>query len=219
MILRKNKKGFTPTPKYSACKREDGWRKTQEANNFNAQSMRLRAKGFTFVELLIAILIFSLMMIAVAGIFSSSFGGYRSARIIQKDLEDAQFVMNQMAKILRSSSIISSSGNSQLTVYDYSTQKCYNYKFEENKIKASSYAEDIKGKKIENFCASGFSNFNSLAAFFVQGKFYPISSDKTSGRLGKVTISMKICSNFDCTGDKVNIQSSVSLRDYYNAGI
>lgn len=185
---------------------------------------RVGRQGFTFIELIIAIFIFSLMMLAVAGIFSSSFGGYRNARIIQKDLEDAQFILNQMAKTLRTSSLIFPSGTaqgSQVKIYDYATQKCYNYIFEDTKIKVSSYAENIEGKEIADFCANAFPAANSLAAFFVQGQFFSTSSDKASGseKMGKITISMEICSNSGCTADKAAVQTTVSLRDYYNAGI
>ncbi|PJA87728.1 MAG: hypothetical protein CO140_02745, partial [Candidatus Moranbacteria bacterium CG_4_9_14_3_um_filter_40_7] len=118
MNLEKNKKampvgrqGFAPAPECSVCRSallnsaqrvgkaaeyENGWLKVRKTSAL--------AKGFTLIEMMIAIFIFSLMMIAVTEIFSSSFGGYGNARNIQKDLEDAQFVMGQIAKTLRTSS-------------------------------------------------------------------------------------------------------------------
>lgn len=183
-------------------------------------NFKKKQKGFSFAEIIIAVFIFALMMVAVTGIFSSSIGGYRTARIVQKNLEDAQFIMNQMAKILRTSSVVSSSSDN-IIIYDYSSDSCYNYKFEENKIKVSSYPESISGKEIEDFCTNNFTIFSALTDSFVQGKFFAIKSDKISGneKLGKVTVSMRICLNSSCTTGRVNIQTSVSLRDYYNAGI
>jgi prepilin-type N-terminal cleavage/methylation domain-containing protein len=184
-------------------------------------------KGFTFIELMIAVFIFALMMLAVTGIFSSSIGGYQKAKNVQKNLEDAQFIMNQMMKILRTSSIISFSA-SDIKVYDYSSNKCYAYKFfpgQSGGIKVGSASVPLGNKEPLEYCSSSFSpNFSSMAAFYVEsGSFYAIPSNPGSGAngvLGKVTIALSICQNSSsCERDQVRIQSSVSLKDYYNAGI
>lgn len=191
-------------------------------------------KGFSFIEIIIAIFIFSLMMISVAGIFSNSFGGYRSARVIQKDLEDAQFIMNQMAKILRTSSI-SNPGSlpaSSIIVFDYSQNKCFKYqRTSDKKISIGSVDPPLvetppSSARIEfekdtaAWCKDKSFSLEPMAAFHIENTapFYVISS--SDGELGKVTISLSICQNASsCSKDQINIQSSVSLRDYYKAGI
>ncbi|MBU2028496.1 prepilin-type N-terminal cleavage/methylation domain-containing protein [Patescibacteria group bacterium] len=185
-------------------------------------NFKRKQKGFTFIELMIAVFIFALMMITITEIFSSSISGYQKAKITQKNLEDAQFIMNQMAKTLRTSSVISNS-TSSIKVYDYSTGKCYNYKFEGNTVKVGSYAEDIEGEELSAVCSNNFS-LSLMAAFYVEsGVFDTIPSDPgdgSDGVLGKVTVAMSICQiSSSCERDRIRIQSSVSLRDYYNAGI
>lgn len=196
-----------------------------------------KVNGFTFIEIIIAVFIFALMMMAVAGIFSSSIGGYQKARAVQKNLEDAQFVMNQIAKILRTSSIaddsfLDSIVSDSIVVFDYSQGKCFRYTFDGNKIKfGKREAPVLAGEEKELFekdpiawCNSNKPNAPTpMADLNVTGKFKITKSkpsiDNENGVLGKVTISMKVCSNVGCTADKADIQTSVSLRDYYNAGI
>jgi len=198
-------------------------------------------KGFTFVELIIAIFIFSLMMISVTRIFSSSISGYQKARAVQKNLEDAQFVMNQIAKILRTSSVARNPDVKSIVVFDYSQGKCFKYAFRNNKINFGkkeapdppdppsdppSPAREIFEKDPITWCRDNEPasiDLTPMAALDVTiGRFNTIESfpgDGTDSVLGKVTISMSICSNPGCTSDKTNIQTTVSLRDYYNAGI
>ena len=195
-----------------------------------------KQKGFTFIEIIIAVFIFALMMMAVAGIFSSSIGGYQKARAVQKNLEDAQFIMNQIAKILRTSSVADNPANGKsIVVFDYSQGKCFKYAFTGNKIEfGKTDAPVVAGEEKELFekdpiawCGSKtFGALNPMAALNVTGKFKATESKPGNGIdifgvLGKVTISMEVCSNINCTAnkDKANIQTSVSLRDYYQAGI
>jgi len=74
--------------------------------------------GFTLVEIIMVVSIISIIMVSLAGIFSSSIRGYRAAKATQRDLEDTQFIMNQMVKILRTSSVAESDAKS-ITVFDY----------------------------------------------------------------------------------------------------
>ena len=192
-------------------------------------------KGFTFVELIIAIFIFSLMMISVTRIFSSSISGYQKARAVQKNLEDAQFVMNQIAKILRTSSVARNPDVKSIVVFDYSQGKCFKYMFDDiNKkikfgktdappINPPSPARESFEKDPIIWCGGNIPTILApMAALDVTGKFNATKSKPGTGEdgvLGKVTISMEICSNAGCTADKADIQTSVSLRDYYKAGI
>ncbi len=193
-------------------------------------NIKKKQRGFTFIEIIIAVFIFALMMLAVSGIFSGSIGGYRTARITQKNLEDAQFIMNQMAKILRTSSVQENPSASSLIVYDYSQSKCFKYAIQSGNISVGSKnppptepkeARAEFEKDTAAWCKNQSFSLNPMAAFYVENTipFRAISS-KSSGEMGKVTISLSICQNaYSCAKDRVRIQSSVSLRDYYKAGI
>jgi len=186
-----------------------------------------KKKGFTLVEIIIAVSIFSMVMISLAGIFSSSIKGYRIAKATQKDLEDAQFIINQMVKILRTSSVDFGSTSSELKIYDYSLSRCYRYRFEGNKIQISFIPDSLPADTPNpigwcNDNEGNFSAYKDMANFYVkEGHFFSIYSRKDTGneKLGKVTVSMELCQDSECLEDRIRIQSSASLRDYYNAGI
>jgi prepilin-type N-terminal cleavage/methylation domain-containing protein len=185
-------------------------------------------RGFSLLEVLAAMFIFVLIMMAVSMSFSSLFGGYSSAKSIQKDLENAQYSMNLMAKSLRTSSVINSCASSpcnitDITVYNYSklSGKCERYVFTGGKIRhgyaTNAEIDSDKTKCLSTTVANGLltdltSNNISNAVFSV------VPSNDTAGSevLGKVTISMKISG---ARNDVAKIQTSVSLRSYEEAGL
>lgn len=178
-------------------------------------------KGFSFIEVIVATFIFSLVMIAISMTFSSLFGGYKGAKIIQKNLENAQYAMNLMAKSLRTSSINSDGTLSDIIAYDYSQSKCIHYRFNNSVLELSSKDlssqlgyEDFTQEQKLSWCfdnnGSG-SDFSSMTSGYVAGKFFAIKS--ATKVVGKVTISMKVCSDSTCKSSAI-LQSTVSLRDY-----
>ncbi len=65
-----------------------------------------KRKGFTLIEMMISIFIFAIIMTSVASIFAKQVSVYKKARIIESDLENAQFALNYVSKTLRTSSVI-----------------------------------------------------------------------------------------------------------------
>jgi prepilin-type N-terminal cleavage/methylation domain-containing protein len=192
-------------------------------NNKKGMNLKKNKKGFTLIELLIAVGISSLIMISIAGIFSNSIGGYRKARDVQRNMEDAQFIMNQIAKVFRMSCVISTNpSGSEVLLYDHSQDKCFQYEFSGDKIKTASHSLLPSGE-----CpASGdFPAAQDMANLFVkEGRFTVVASEEPEapavGLVGKITMSMTICPDSNCLGDQTRIQTSVSLRDwlYYRPG-
>ena len=193
-------------------------------------------QGFSLVELMVAIFVFSVIMTAVVGVFARTASSFKRAKDIQKNLEDAQYAMNLMAKTIRTSSIVKcdedicvSSGETyaSIRIMDYSQDKCIGYKIDSaSKKLQSSISNDIyttEPARIKNaidWCndlgAGDFSAFSDMASGYIaSGNFYVIPS--ASGTAGRVTISMEICATADCAGtekDKARIQTTVSLRNY-----
>ena len=62
-----------------------------------------KERGFSFLEIMVSVFIFSLMMTTISITFSNLFKNYRNSRAIQTNLENAQFIINSMAKSLRTS--------------------------------------------------------------------------------------------------------------------
>lgn len=193
-----------------------------------AKKIRLNPvrRGMSFVEVIIAIFIFSVVMFAVMTIFTSSFGGYKKADNMAKNIENAQFAMNSMAKSLRTSKVISIASSSAVTAYDFSENTCKRYTFNGSQILAASYGATFAN---DPDCILGtFSQATPISAQYVQGSFLGSASvppvpDVSAGTMGKVTIRMKVCSDPGCAAggknDSVTIQTTVSLRDYSTVGL
>lgn len=182
-----------------------------------------KQKAFSLVEVVVASFVFAVVMVGVAGAFSSSFFSYKNGKKIQQDLEQAQFVMSLMAKMIRTSSVIApaSAGNvTDLKVYDYSQGKCMEYKFNSatNELEMGSATPTDSNNPLTTCPAITTTvittkNLNNV-------NFY--ASPSTTGSVGKVTISMEICSTSGCLGsnnDRVRLQTTVSLRDFEEVGI
>lgn len=176
-----------------------------------------KEKGFSLLEVVVAVFIFSLIMVFTASVFGRAFQGYRTAKVIQKDLENAQYAMNLVAKTIRTSKIIVPPATSTvlaIRVYDYSqlSNKCIEYKFENNKLKSG--ASNIADTD-ETLCISTTSIVPSdMTTGTIAGSFSAVPSSPTV--TGKVTISMKVCPSSPCPGnpkDEARIQTTVSLRN------
>lgn len=189
-------------------------------------------KGTSFIEIIIAVFIFSLLMTVVSMIFLSIFSGYKNAKVIQADLENAQYAINLMSKSLRTSSIVSCDGNSSCSpnssysgvrIYDYSQRKCISYVFRNNTIEHSSASAPANSVDPKTWCLNySLPSYNKLISNNnTRGLFYATQSVSGSG-VGRITISTEICATTNCSGsekDKVRIQSTVSLRDYGEIGL
>lgn len=185
-------------------------------------------KGFTLIEMLMAIFIFALMVSAASGIFIKMVQSYRCSKVVQKDLENAQYAMNLMMKTLRTSSIVNcSSGfpncpgtSAWIRVYDYSRDECRMYSFNDNRLE-----ERVPDPPIvitdPSDCSGGIYGGSALSKSLttgnVSGSFNTTVSSNVPGSevMGKVTVSVTVSSG----GNTTHIQSSVSLRDYPAAGI
>ena len=185
-------------------------------------------KGFSLVEILVAVGVFSIIIIAVVYVFGRSSLSFKSSRYIQRDLESAQFALNLMAKSLRTSSVISPTGmnqsNTTIRIFDYSQSRCIQYQFLNNALQTRSAALPAGMSNPVLWCdtaampawseMAGSSSGNA----YLSGNFFTTNSNPPSSpRVGKVTVSLRICSTPSCAGspnDQVRIQSTVSLRDY-----
>lgn len=187
-------------------------------------------RGFTLIEVVVSVFVFLVIMMSVSQTFTTAFHGYSLAKTAQKELETAQFAVNTMAKILRDSSIVSSSG-SQTTVrfYEHAQGKCFEYK-----INATNNTIEMKSDSVSgtapmgeqpdvwktNQCGSmSFSSGYVVVASSVHdGNFQVVPSDgaSTPKVLGKITISLVIGEDVD---HLARMQTTVSLRDYGVIGL
>lgn len=110
-----------------------------------------KQKGFTLIELMISIFIFMIIVSIIIEIFGKQVVTSRYARILQRNIEDAEFAMNYVAKTLRTSNlpineylgddvnavVVDQDAGTIYTdvlyAYDYSQKTCFKFSFEEFK--------------------------------------------------------------------------------------
>ncbi len=89
-----------------------------------------KKKGFTLVETLVAMLLFTLIVVMVSGVFMTFLKNYAIVRNVQRSTESAQFAMNLMAKTIRTSQVanlVQVAGATQLDLFDFSQNVCLRY--------------------------------------------------------------------------------------------
>ncbi len=62
--------------------------------------------GFTLVEMMVSIFIFMIIMVAIVGVFARQINAQKKARIMEGNLENAQFALNYISKTLRTAIIV-----------------------------------------------------------------------------------------------------------------
>ena len=203
--------------------------------NFSNQ----KKKGFTIIEVVTAMAIFTMMIVAFSSAFASSFFGYRNSMLIQKDLEEAQYAANLMAKSLRTSSIIgcgngntpgscdSSTKYTLVRVYDYSQGLCIDYKIN-NGIIENDYVSLNSREDCANQGSMSGAPLTSNKVFLTGNSSFYVSPSTTGSpaKVGRVTIFFELCPAKSGGGacasnsnEQTRIQTSVSLRDYTVTGI
>ncbi len=171
-------------------------------------------RGFTLVEVLVATFVFVIAMSAVSHIFVSAFSAYREEKIVEDNLENAQFIMNTMAKELRGSSIVSPSTDTNvIKFYNYGLKTCFIYNI-------NSSGSLMKGTQ-EN--TADTSSCNSAGVFPSTPVLTGVSGSSFSTfpsqlkTVGKVTILLKIGGSSG--SHPALVQTTVSLRDYEVSGL
>ncbi|HRY82360.1 MAG TPA: prepilin-type N-terminal cleavage/methylation domain-containing protein [Candidatus Moranbacteria bacterium] len=163
-------------------------------------------KGFSLLEMLISIFIFSLIIITSVSIFAASASARQKSRKIQKNMEDARTALDLMAKNMRMSTELNTSNGTDedTTIYmNNSSQGCISYKFESNKLQIG-----YTGGSSDCSNALLYPSYNDIMESDVSGKFYVKTTLITEGskRVGRATISLTV--------DGINLETSVSFRDY-----
>jgi prepilin-type N-terminal cleavage/methylation domain-containing protein len=180
------------------------------------ETTSLKSKGFTLLELLISVGILSLLMLTTSTIFVRSFSSYQSTKELENSITDAQFLMNLLAKELRTSTVVSPSSSgttSSITFFEYSKSQCIQYRFSGERLEvARANAPDVSS------CSSGsVGSFSPVGLSSISGSFTVVPS-RPSGpqRVGQVTMSMSVDAGDAGT---VDIQTTTSLRDYGYVGL
>ncbi len=179
------------------------------------------SKGFSLLEVLLAVFIFSLIMVGVTTYFVGITRTNQNTLRLQRNLEDVRFAMNRVAKILRTATVvipISDSMVSTVRAYDYSQEKCIEYAFVETAMRESVSGDIVLPDGTEKTKCESAANFSSGDIVSVangatlSGKFSVVPSSAVTGseHAGRVTINATITRQ----NTSSTIQTTVSLRNY-----
>lgn len=191
------------------------------------QRHRRTLKGYTFVELVVAIAMFSIIMLAVMQVFATTFLGYKETKKLQRNLETAQFAINTMAKELRTSSVLSGSSSPlNIRFIDYSQNggrgTCILYQVNSGQLE--KWARDmgnsdpnVNRTDCRDSVSFGAGDHRGILVKSIQASRASVVPSRDSGpkRVGKVTISLKVGPE----GYNETLQTTVSLRDFNYVGI
>lgn len=179
--------------------------------NKNKKNIK-KKKGFSLVETLIALLVFSFIIVMLMGSFSSLLKNYANVKKTQRGMESAQYVINLMAKTIRSSVInptFPSTAQSQIIMFDNSRSLCVVYKYEAGVLQVASGGA---GTDITTCVASQPTSFtpltasNELSGFSFSGVPTDIT-DPANPVFGKISIMADVYG-----GNASKMQTTVSLR-------
>ena len=174
--------------------------------------------------MLVSVALFALIIISMSQMFGAFVRNYQSSRDIQKNLEDAQQLIDTMSKLIRSSTLVSPTSSGVVSTIRFfeasqsGSNNCIVYWFDgsngSNMLKTNaapaSDANACASATISMGSGSGSNVINTNNSASVTGNFYV-----GGGTIKTVTISAnlqqgQVTSNGIVT---VPIQSTVSLRD------
>jgi prepilin-type N-terminal cleavage/methylation domain-containing protein len=170
-------------------------------------------KGFSLMEMLITVFIFSLITVTAIAAFTRVFTAREKIRQAQLNLENVRSAMELMAKTMRMSSNLSGTNpatGSYQSIYLYNTSlNCISYRFNGGQLQQASASGAVA---VPSDCdSSKFNNgdYSPMTDINVTGSFYVVKTDIISNPkvIGKATISVTV-------DNKDHLQTSVSFRDY-----
>ena len=174
-------------------------------------------QGFTLTEVLVSMFVFTIMMTSVSQIFSTTFLGYKNIRAVQRDIDNAQYSLNIIAKELRTSTMTNPTtgtlvNRTDIQFFDHSQNRCLRYRISGGSLQvASAAAADMSACS-----ALTLSSFTTITTGVITGSFRVTPSTASPLRVGKVTLSLDISEG---STHHARIQTSVSLRDFGTIGL
>jgi prepilin-type N-terminal cleavage/methylation domain-containing protein len=183
-----------------------------------------RQKGFTLIEVVVAMAAFTIIILGVMQIMAQSTKSYRSQKLIQANLETAQFVLNLMAKELRTSSVLSSTSgtpSSTITFFDYSQNLCIQYRANNTTgiVERRAHPFGNSNPDVNRASCNSYSYTEGYVAILsgLSGHRFQVdpSAPMPDPHAGRVSVSLSIGTG----GTAATAQTTVSLRDYNYIGI
>ena len=152
--------------------------------------------GFTLVELLVAISVFSVAIAIVGAIFVSAVSSQRKNINSQEVLDNARFVLESMGRAVRQSDVVSPDGTSSSLIISHPIKGPISYTLDGNQILENGVPLTSSSIIVDRL------------KFIVRGNSI---SDKTQPR---VAISFSLKNNVQgSTNNSINIQTTITPRN------
>lgn len=185
-------------------------------------------KGLTLIEVIVAMAIFSIIMVSAAQTFTSGLMSFKQNVSTERDVEAINILMNQMTKELRTSTVAGDgtgtrvTNPSSLTYYDYSQGKCVRYRSDSGLAAAGIIQRQEKVVATASFtdmatdCSGGFGTAVDVTPPDTALRL--TVNESIPGKVGGVQIRF-ILNASGAAGVPVEIRSFVSSRDYKQSGL
>jgi prepilin-type N-terminal cleavage/methylation domain-containing protein len=162
-------------------------------------------KGFSLLEMLVAVFIFSLVIVVVISVFVNVVNVRKKTKEIQQNMENARVAMGTIAKEVRNNPMISQSA-SFVRMYDDAQKLCLEYAFASSNL-YYRYLTVVD----QSGCTAATSLTGSVPMLSgnVSGKFEIVPS-VADVSVGRATILMEVQNS--ASTDKIKLQASASLR-------
>jgi prepilin-type N-terminal cleavage/methylation domain-containing protein len=181
--------------------------------------IKLDRRGLTLIELMISIFIFSVVLIGILTMSVSTMNAYHKAKGIKTIKENAEYTISSIAKDVRMGNIVTDSLSALSDEIDVKRNRGGEVCYKVMNDQTLSY--------IESDCGS-WSDDDAIALINLDGTFskfdltttgfYSLPTNLTAGSeaRGWVEINLNIVpeATHEMEGDQINVQTTVSARDY-----
>ncbi len=172
--------------------------------------------GFSLIEMVIAIFIFSLITLVSISVFSSTALVEKKSQKIQQDLESATTSLELMAKNMKMSNqldYIIAGDKTGVYMFNASQQLCIEYKFDNNnqELQMATAAPYFDSNSGGVSCKPVDVSYNAYVAIMKKttGQFKITKTDIASNKIGMGTVIITV----DGTD---HLQMTASFRDYFD---
>lgn len=197
-------------------------------------TMKKNFRGLTLIEVVVAMAIFSILMVSAAQVFTTGLLSFKQNVSVERDVESLGALMNQIAKELRTSTVGGSgtgalvSNPATIVYYDYSQGKCIRYSSSSGSL---ATAGTIRRQEhtppdtstppdgipdftdIATDCSSGWSSAIDVTP--ADTKLNLRTNESIAGKVGGVQMTFTLNSSTK----PVQIRTFVSGRDYKKSGL
>ncbi len=161
-------------------------------------------RGFTLVELIVAVSVFASVITIVSSIFVSTVGSQRKNINQQEILENARYVLETISRSLRQSTIQTADGASSSLAITHPVKGLVTYQLDNNQIK-----ESAAGNPAVALSSTGV--IVDKLNFIVQGNSLP-PSDTNQPRV-TIVISLRNSEAKVSSQSLINLQTTVTPRN------